>query len=122
MSDSIILSRLAVYARHGLYDQEKELGQRFFISLTCSLDLRPAGESDDYRQSVCYATLAELVHECATTHRFRLIEGLAEFIASRVLNRFPRLAAVTVRIEKPEAPIPLVFDTVAVEIRRSRDA
>jgi dihydroneopterin aldolase len=121
MSDTIMLSRLALYAHHGVHAEEARLGQRFYVSLTCSLDLRPAGQSDDHQQTVCYASLAKLVHEIGTTRRFHIIEGLAEAIATGVLSGFPQVASVTVRVEKPEAPVPFILDGVAVEIRRSRD-
>ncbi|WP_445501193.1 dihydroneopterin aldolase [Microvirga sp. G4-2] len=120
MSDRITLSRLAVYAHHGVHEEEARLGQRFYISLTCALDLKPAGEADDYAQSVCYAALAKVAHETATTRRFRIIEGLAEAIAAKVLETFPRIEDVTVLVEKPEAPVPFVIDGVSVEIRRTR--
>ncbi|MBZ6075646.1 dihydroneopterin aldolase [Microvirga puerhi] len=120
MSDSIILSRLAVYAYHGLHQEEAELGQRFYVTLTCQVDLRPAGEADDYGLSVCYATLAKRVNDLAVNRRFNLIEGLAEAIAADVLQAFPRIEEVVVRVEKPEAPIPLILESVAIEIRRSR--
>ncbi|MXQ13893.1 dihydroneopterin aldolase [Microvirga makkahensis] len=121
MSDTIMLSRLALYAHHGVHAEEARMGQRFYVSLTCSLDLRPAGQSDDYRQTVCYASLAKLVHDIGTTRRFHIIEGLAEAIATSVLSGFPQVASVTVRVEKPEAPVPFILDGVVVEIRRSRD-
>ena len=120
MSDSIIISRLAVYAHHGVHAGEARLGQRFYVSLTCTLDLAPAGRSDRYRQTVCYGSLAKLVHEIATTRRFRIVEGLAEAIATEALAAFPRLEAIKVRVEKPEAPVPLIFDSIAVEINRTR--
>ncbi len=91
------------------------------MSLTCSLDLQPAGQVDDYHQSVCYASLAKLAYEIGTTRRFHTIEGLAEAIAADVLEQFPRIASVTVRVEKPEAPVPFILDSIAVEIRRSRN-
>ncbi|EIM26444.1 dihydroneopterin aldolase [Microvirga lotononidis] len=121
MSDTITLSRLALYAYHGVHAEEVYLGQRFYVSLTCSLDLNPAGWVDDYRQTVCYASLAKLVHEIGTTRRFHIIEGLAEALAAAVLERFSQITSLTVRVEKPEAPVPFILDGVAVEIRRSRD-
>ncbi|WP_404295008.1 dihydroneopterin aldolase (plasmid) [Microvirga sp. RSM25] len=121
MSDTITLSRLALYAHHGVHAEEARLGQRFYVSLTCSLDLKPAGQADDYRQTVCYASLAKLVHEIGTMRRFETIEGLAEVIATRVLDGFPLVASVAVRVEKPQAPVPFILDGVAVEIRRSRN-
>ena len=121
MSDRIILSRLAVHAHHGVHAEEERLGQRFLISVTCTLDLRPAGLADDYAQSVCYGEVAALVNEIATGRRFRIIEALAEAIAGALLTAFPRLEAVRVLVEKPAAPIPLILAQVAVEIERRRD-
>ncbi|WP_114949078.1 dihydroneopterin aldolase [Microvirga calopogonii] len=121
MSDTITLSRLALYAHHGVHAEEARLGQRFYVSLTCLLDVKPAGQADDYRQTVCYASLAKLVHEIGTTRRFHIIEGLAEAIAAAVLAQFQLITAVTVQIEKPEAPVPFILNGVAVQIRRSRN-
>ncbi|PSC04312.1 dihydroneopterin aldolase [Alsobacter soli] len=120
MTDRITLSRLAVYARHGVLPEEERLGQRFFITLVCELDLRAAGEADDYSLAVCYGALADLVVGIATQRRFRIIEGLAEAIAAEVLAAQPRVQAVTVKVEKPEAPVQHILDTVSVEIERRR--
>ncbi len=120
MSDRIVVSRLAVFAHHGVFDEEARLGQRFFVSLACSLDLGPAGHADDHARSLDYGQLAALAHEVATTRRFRTIEGLAEAIAAEALATFPTMDAIEVRVEKPSAPIPLVLDGVAVEITRRR--
>jgi dihydroneopterin aldolase len=120
MTDRIILSRLAVYAHHGVHQEEAKLGQRFYISVTCAVDLSPAGRSDDYEQALCYGSLTDVVHVCATGRRFSLIEALAEAVAAEVLQRFPAIDAVTVRVEKPSAPIAHMIDGIAVEIERAR--
>lgn len=120
MRDRLTLSRLAVFAYHGAYPEEERLGQRFFISVTCHLDLGPAGLTDDHERSVNYEQIAVLVNELATKRRFQTIEGLAEAIAGGLLSTFPLVQAVTVRVEKPEAPLPFIFDSVAVEIERRR--
>jgi len=122
VSDRIVLSRLAVYAYHGVFPEEARLGQRFFVSLACTLDLAPAGRADDHALSLDYGSLAALAHGVATERRFRTIEGLAEAIAAEALAAFPAVAAIRVRVEKPEAPIPFVLDGVAVEITRRRRA
>ena len=121
MSDRIILSRLAVYAYHGLHAEEERLGQRFYISVVCELDLGEAGRNDDWNRTVCYGRLTELVHSIATGRRFRIIEALAETIAAEVLAAFPRVERVRVTVEKPEAPVPVVMDYFAVEIERRRN-
>ncbi|MER2266398.1 dihydroneopterin aldolase [Methylobacterium oxalidis] len=120
MADRILVHRIAVYAYHGLLPEEARLGQRFYVSLDARLDLAPAGRADDVGLTVSYADLTEIVVEIATGRRFALIEALAETIAETCLARFPPLAAISVRVDKPSAPVPAVIDGVSVEITRER--
>lgn len=119
-TDRIILSRIALFAYHGLHPEEERLGQRFFVSLDVGIDLREAGQRDDWQSTACYAKLTQLVQEIGVGQRFRTIEGLAEAIAAATLTSVSRIERVTVRIEKPAAPIPAIIDGIAVEITRTR--
>jgi 7,8-dihydroneopterin aldolase/epimerase/oxygenase len=122
MSDRILVTRIAVFAYHGLLAEEARLGQRFYISLDCRLDLGPAGRSDDVAQTVSYADLTEIVTRIATERRFALIEALAEAIAAEILAQHPAITMVQVRVDKPSAPVPAVIEGVAIEIVRTREA
>lgn len=121
MTDHILLTRIAVYAYHGIHPEEERLGQRFYVSLDCRLDLRPAGENDDWKRTVSYDRLAKIVVDVATERRFALIEGLAEVIARQILANYAQIHTVTVRVEKPAAPIPTILDNIAIEIERTRN-
>ncbi|MGU3538320.1 dihydroneopterin aldolase [Methylobacterium sp. A54F] len=120
MSDRILVQRIAVFGYHGLLPEEARLGQRFYVSLDARIDLRPAGEADDVALTVSYADMTETATAIATGRRFDLIEALAEAIAGEILGRFPALSALTVRIDKPSAPVPAVIEGVSVEITRTR--
>lgn len=120
MPDRICVHRLSVFARHGVLAEEERLGQRFSISLTCEVDLTEAGRSDDVARTVSYADLAEIAGRIAIEQRFSLIEALAWTIAGEVLERFQAISSVSVRVEKPGAPVPAVIDGVSVEVTRSR--
>lgn len=120
MSDHIRVHRLAIFARHGVLAEEAVIGQRFFISLDAAVDTRAAGATDDLTKSVSYADMADVVVNIATTRRFKLLEALAEAIATEILASFPLVEAIMVRIDKPSAPVPHVLDNVSVEITRSR--
>ena len=48
MSDRILIHRIAIFAYHGVHAEEERLGQRFYVSLDCSLDLSEAGRDDDW--------------------------------------------------------------------------
>ena len=45
MMDQITIKDLEVYANHGLYKEEKALGQKFLVSAILSLDTKLAGVS-----------------------------------------------------------------------------
>ncbi len=120
MSDHIRVHRLAIFARHGVLAEEAVIGQRFFISLDAAVDTRAAGATDDLTKSVSYADMADVVVDIATTRRFKLLEALAEAIATEILASFPLVEAIMVRVDKPSAPVPHVLDNVSVEITRSR--
>lgn len=119
-SDRILLSRIALFAYHGLHPEEERLGQRFFVSLDVGLDLRAAGRDDDWHSTACYAQLTQLVQDIGVGRRFRTIEGLAEAIATGALAAETRIERVTVRVDKPSAPVPAIIDGIAVEITRTR--
>lgn len=118
--DRIVIRKIAVFAYHGLYEEEARLGQRFNISLECWLDLSGAGLGDDLTQGVSYADLVATVQEIAVGERFRIIEALGERIAATLLEQQPRIAAIAVTVEKPAAAIAALFETVEVTIHRSR--
>ena len=120
--DLIRVTRIAVFGRHGVLAEEAVLGQRFYISLEAQIDLGAAGRSDDVAGTVSYADLTAVAVAIATEHRFNLIEALAEAIAAEILARFTLIDAVTVRVDKPSAPVPAILDSVSIEIMRRRGA
>ena len=120
MADRIELKGLKVYAHHGVLPHETEHGQPFTIDITCWLDFKNAAKTDDLTQTVNYAELAQLAHDIATQAPKQLIETVASEIADTAMARFQQLHAVEVGVHKKNAPIPLLFDDVAVIARRSR--
>ncbi len=116
--DHIRIERIAVFGRHGVLPEEAALGQRFYISLDACLDLADAGRTDDVTRTVSYADLVQIAVEIGTGRRFKLIEALAEAIAGTILGRFPAIEAITVRIDKPSAPVPAILGGLSVAITR----
>lgn len=118
--DRIRLTGLGFYGFHGVMPEENRLGQRFFIDLTCGLDLREAGRTDALDKSVSYAEIYEVVSTAFSERRFQLIEALAQHIADRVFAAFERVDWVRVVVHKPSAPIDMVAGEAAIEILRMR--
>lgn len=121
MSDHIRVEGIAVFARHGVLPEEEALGQRFYIGLDAELDLVPAGQADDVALTASYADLTAIAVSIATERRFKLIEALAETIAQEILAGFPALTAITVKVDKPSAPVPAILERAGVTITRRRE-
>jgi len=119
--DKIILKNLAFFGFHGVLNEEKTLGQKFYVDVELYLNLKSAGLSDNVRETVNYAEIYELVKEQVTDRKFNLLEALAENIAKEILLHYEKIEEVLVTVRKPEAPVQGIFDYFAVEIRRKRN-
>ncbi len=117
--DRISLSNMAFFAYHGVAPSEKLHGQRFFVDVDLYLDLREAAEGDSIRHTVDYEGVFRTVKDHVEGQRFHIIEGLAQAVATSLLEEFP-VERVTVRVRKPSVPIQGILDHTEVEITRSR--
>ena len=119
MSDRIALRGLQVRGHHGVFEHERRDGQDFVLDLVLDVDLAKAGASDDLADTVDYGALAQTAAAVVAGPPRQLIEAVAAEVAARVLAD-ARVAAVEVTLHKPQAPITMPFDDVAVVVRRER--
>jgi dihydroneopterin aldolase len=110
---------LTVRGNHGLFERERRQGQDFVVDLTVWIDLDDAATSDDLSDTIDYGQLAQRAADIIGGPPRKLIEAVAADIAEDVM-RDERVHAVEVTVHKPQAPIPLSFNDVAVVARRSR--
>lgn len=122
MTDRILIRDLWFFAHHGVFKEETRLGQRFGIDLVLEVDLARAGASDDVVDTVHYGQAIAAVEAVVTGPPFKLLEALAEAVAQRLFQDFPAIAALSVKVTKPGAPVPSPTGLIAVEIERRRPA
>lgn len=118
--DKMIIRRMEYFGYHGVFEEERKLGQRFYIDLALELDLGEAGRTDDLSKTVNYAEIHELVKGIVEKTSFKLIEALAEHIASSVLDTYTMIDALTIGVTKPHPPFDIHFEGVTVELYRPR--
>ena len=119
-SDKIILTAIEVFGHHGCTIEEQKLGQKFYVDLELNLDLSKAGFSDDYADTVDYSQVIKLVEKIVGGKPRKLIETVAEELASQILKEFKRVESVKVTLHKPHAPLPMTYSDAAVTIYRER--
>jgi dihydroneopterin aldolase len=112
----MLLNDMSFYGYHGDVAAERELGGRYRVDLDIGLDLSPAGKSDNLETAVDYVHVYQLVREVMEEQQHRLLESMADAIATRLLA-LPRVEQVRVRVGKTP-PIRGSFGEFAVEIVR----
>ncbi len=113
------LNGLSIYTHHGVSDAEQEIGQRLVIDVGFDVPDCDAVLTDRIEDTIDYAEVADIVALAATERSYRTLERLGNVIAERLMERFG-CEQVTVRAAKPEPPIPLAIEEVAVEVVHSR--
>ena len=103
--DKIIFSNLRFWGWHGAFRHEQLRGQYFELDLELSCDLLPAGLSDRLEDGTDYGRLYDCVKAVVCERRFHLLEALGDCICREVLERFPSILAMRLRLRKPQAPL-----------------
>jgi dihydroneopterin aldolase len=119
--DLISLRGISGHGHHGVFDFEREQGQRFVVDVTCWLDLSTAAASDDLNDTLDYGALSKAVLADIEGEPLHLIEALAGRVADTCLSA-AQVDTVQVTVHKPEAPIEADVADVAVTLTRSRSS
>ena len=121
METKLFIDGLEVFSNHGLFAEEKKLGQKFIFDIVCLVDYSRAIVSDEMVDSVSYADIADVIYKTSTENTFNLLERLAGEILKNMFDKFSQLENIKVRINKPSAPIKYHFEACGVEVEISRE-
>jgi 7,8-dihydroneopterin aldolase/epimerase/oxygenase len=103
------------YAWHGVHSEEQRLGGKYEVDAELRFDIRPAAETDDICKTVDYAKAYEILRHVMTSGKVSLIETLAFRIATALMEEFPQLEGVTVKVRKKNLPLGGVCDHAEAE-------
>ncbi len=115
MTDRILIQELTVAATIGVPDLERCTPQRLAIDVVLEGDFR--GLADDIDGTTDYAAVAEWLRLECERRPCRLIESLADHLATGLLASFVQVRAVELEIRKFILP---ATRHVAVRVRRER--
>ncbi len=116
--DSISIKGLKFYAKHGVLNAEKELGQFFYLDILFYLETSLS--DDQINKTVHYGNLSSDAVQFCTSHRFDLIETLANNLAMYLMIKHPLMQKIDVTLHKPHAPITESFEDVSINVVRER--
>ena len=117
-SDEIRIEGLEVYAYHGVYPEEREKGQTFYVNATLYTDTHKAGLEDKLELSTNYGDVCLFINQWMKENTYQLLETVAEKLSKAILLKYNVISSVDLEIRKPEAPIELPFGCVSVKVHR----
>lgn len=106
---------LSLYTHHGMTAAEREVGQRLVFDISFDVLDCAATVTDDVEDTIDYGDVCQFVALAASERSLKTLEALCSSIADRLIERYGA-NAVSVRAAKPEPPIPLPVEEVAVEV------
>lgn len=118
--DQLQIKDLEIFAYHGLFPSEKELGQKFVISANLSYDMTKAATDLDLEASVHYGELCQQWTAWVQEETEDLIETVAYKLVERTFQEYPLVQEIKLELKKPWAPVHLPLDTCSVTIHRRK--
>ena len=117
MADILRIINMVFHAYVGQENSEREVGQKIEVDVDLFLDLSTAGQTDSINNTIDTRDIYKIIEEITMEGEGYLIEGLAEKIASALIEKL-EVPEVLVRVRKPNAGIGGICDGIEVEIIR----
>jgi len=111
---------MVFYGFHGVFAEERTLGQRFIVSLELTTDDALDKEIRKLDDTVDYTKVYSLLKKIMETDQFYLLESVANIILDKVLAEFPLVKKAKVFIQKPSVAIQGILKSVELVMERSR--
>ena len=116
---TIELHGIVLHGYHGVLEGERRDGQRFLVDVELDLEHEQATLTDSIEDAIDYREIVARVREISDGHGYHLLEAFAAAIAAALLREW-LVAAVRVRVRKPDVVLdpPVEYAAVSVERRR----
>jgi len=116
----IHLHEMVFYGYHGVHPEERKLGQRFIVNFSYETEHAHDKEIKHLEDTVDYTKVYAIIKHTLEEREFYLLEVCANTIIDSILESFPSIIYVNVKIKKPSVPINGSLESVEVEMERDR--
>ena len=118
-SAEIEIRGLSIYTHHGVSEAEQEVGQRLEFDLSFDVPDCDAMLTDRLEDTIDYGRVCDIVALAVTERSYKTLERLAQVVGERLMQQYG-CETVRVRAAKPEPPLPLAIQEIAVEVTQER--
>mmetsp|Transcript_2209 Transcript_2209/g.6571 ORF Transcript_2209/g.6571 Transcript_2209/m.6571 type:complete len:146 (-) Transcript_2209:172-609(-) len=118
--DRVFVKGLRLFGRHGVFEEEQRLGQKFEVDVSVGTDLSRVAATDNVQHGLDYSLLVKLVKEIVSGPPKQTVEAVAGEIAEKIFERFNIASNVVVKVSKPCVALEEQISEIGVELWRSR--
>lgn len=116
---TITLNGMQFYAFHGCFPEEQQIGTYFTVDVAFETDTSRAQQSDEIADTVSYLDVYHTIkHEMMIPSH--LLEHVADRIGGSMLEEYPAIKRVCVKVSKMNPPLGGQLSSVTVEITKDR--
>jgi len=120
MLTTIQIAGLQTFGYHGLFEEERRLGQKFTFDIDATLNPAPTHRDDSLHASIRYDAMVDAVVCLAGAMKYQTLEALGEAVAIGLLRRFALIDTIAVGVSKFSPPIPHTLSKVGIAVRLAR--
>jgi dihydroneopterin aldolase len=115
----ISLENMEFHAFHGCLEHEQTLGNTFVVSVTMELDTAHAGRTDELDHTLNYQLVYDVIAGQMEMPS-KLIEHVGQRILDSLMEDFPQIHNLTVKLSKMNPPLGGKVEKVTIELFRKR--
>jgi 7,8-dihydroneopterin aldolase/epimerase/oxygenase len=114
---TIELNSIRFFAEHGMYEQEKRVGNEFEVDVSIACK-SPKKIVTSIEQTVDYAEVYRILQEEFAKRQF-FLETVAMKVADKLQHQFPVIETVKISIRKLNPPITNFSGTIGITYSKS---
>ena len=114
------LTNIVFYAHHGVLKEEHTVGAKYEVDAELLFDFTDAAQNDDISKTVDYGAVYRKIRDALTHKKYFLIESVAYKIAQGLLDDFPLLDKVSIKVRKRNPPVDGICDYAEADYSVSR--
>ena len=120
IESNIFINDLRLYAYHGVMPQERKIGGWFTVSVSITYNFTQAMVSDLVTDTISYADICEDIKK-EMAKPSQLLEHVTGRIAESLLNKYPNIEAIHLKIVKENPPMGANCNGAGVELHLIND-
>ena len=115
----IIVEDLEIYAYHGCFEEEREIGSDYKLKIWVEGDFSRAEKSDNLKDTIDYVEISDIAKDEMRVSS-KLIEHVADRILSKIFNKCPGVLRAGLTIRKNNPPMNVFANSVQYQLEKNR--